>query len=164
DAVMAVFGLPTAHEDDALRACRSAIEMRDGFPELGIEGRIGITTGEVVAGTEERLATGDAVNVAARLQQAALPGDVLIGESTLRLVRGAVEVGTVESLQLKGKSQPVGVYRLIAAHEAPERRHEDRFVGRASELALISDAWARTRVGLRCELVTISGEAGVGKS
>ena len=88
DAVMAVFGVPAAHEDDALRACRAAVEMREAFPELGIEGRIGVNTGEVVAGTEERLATGDAVNVAARLEQAAEPGEVLIGEATLALVRG----------------------------------------------------------------------------
>ena len=74
DAVMAVFGVPAAHEDDALRACRAAVEMRDAFPELGIDGRIGVNTGEVVAGTEERLATGDAVNVAARLEQAAAAG------------------------------------------------------------------------------------------
>src|SRR6059036_3354868 len=76
DAVMAVFGVPVVHEDDALRACRSAMEMREAFAGLGIEGRIGVCTGEVVAGTEERLATGDALNVAARLQQAAQPGEV----------------------------------------------------------------------------------------
>jgi Adenylate and Guanylate cyclase catalytic domain/ATP dependent DNA ligase domain len=74
DAVMAVFGEPAVHEDDALRACRAAGEMLEVFPELEVEGRIGIATGEVVTGTEERLATGHAVNVAARLQQAAHPG------------------------------------------------------------------------------------------
>src|SRR6478672_9003225 len=78
DAVMALFGAPVAHEDDALRACRAAVEMRNAFPGLGLEGRIGVNTGEVVTGTEERLATGDAVNVAARLEQAASPGEVLI--------------------------------------------------------------------------------------
>jgi class 3 adenylate cyclase len=82
DAVMAVFGIPQAHEDDALRACRAAVEMRDALPDLGIRGRIGVNTGEVVTGTSERLATGDAVNVAARFEQAAGPGEVLIGEST----------------------------------------------------------------------------------
>ena len=92
DAVMAVFGIPVVHEDDALRALRAAIEMRAALPELGVEGRIGVMTGEVVTGTEERLATGDAVNVAARLEQAAQPGEVLIGEPTLALVGGAVEV------------------------------------------------------------------------
>jgi class 3 adenylate cyclase len=73
DAVMAVFGVPQVHEDDALRACRAALEMQEASPELGLRGRIGLNTGEVVTGTEERLATGDAVNVAARLQQAAGP-------------------------------------------------------------------------------------------
>ena len=84
DAVMAVFGVPASHEDDALRACRAAVEMRDAFPELGIQGRIGINTGEVVTGTEERLATGDAVNLAARLEQAAAPGEILIGRASCR--------------------------------------------------------------------------------
>ena len=111
DAVMAVFGVPVAHEDDALRACRAAVEMRDALPELGIAGRIGLTTGEVVTGTEERLATGDATNVAARLQQAAQPGEVLIGADTLRLVRPAVEVDPIEPLTLKGKSEPVPAFR-----------------------------------------------------
>ena len=83
DAVMAVFGVPVVHEDDALRALRAAVEMREAFPELGVQGRIGVTTGEVVTGTEERLATGDAVNVAARLEQAAQPGEILIGDETL---------------------------------------------------------------------------------
>jgi len=73
DAVMAVFGVPMLHEDDALRAVRAAVEMRDALPELGLQGRIGVMTGEVVTGTEERLATGDAVNAAARLEQAAQP-------------------------------------------------------------------------------------------
>ena len=104
DAVMAVFGVPAAHEDDALRACRAAMEMRDALPELGIAGRIGVNTGEVVTGTEERLATGDAVNVAARFEQAAAPGEVLIGEPTLALVREAVAAEPVEPLTLKGKS------------------------------------------------------------
>src|SRR5580765_382568 len=96
DAVMAVFGVPVVHEDDALRAVRAAVEMREAFPELGIQGRIGVTTGEVVTGTEERLATGDAVNVAARLQQVAQTGEILIGEETLQLVRDAVEVEALE--------------------------------------------------------------------
>src|SRR5213079_2524066 len=91
DAVMAVFGVPVVHEDDALRACRAAVEMRDALPELGVEGRIGVNTGEVLTGTEERLATGDAVNVAARLQQAAEPGVVLVGGPVIALVGGAVD-------------------------------------------------------------------------
>jgi class 3 adenylate cyclase/tetratricopeptide (TPR) repeat protein len=163
DAVMAVFGLPAVHEDDALRACRAALEMRAAFAELGVRGRIGINTGEVVTGTQERLATGDAVNVAARLQQAAAPDEVLIGEATLALVRDAVDFERLEPLVLKGKAQPVAAFRLLAAH-ALERRHAAHFVGRDDELALIRAAWARVNSERRCELLTIVGEPGVGKT
>src|SRR6201985_3436257 len=104
DAVMAVFGVPVVHEDDALRACRAAVEMRDALPELGVGGRIGVNTGEVLVGTEARLATGDAVNVAARLEQAAQPNEILVGDATLELVRGGVETELVEPLELKGKA------------------------------------------------------------
>ena len=121
DAVMAVFGVPVTHEDDALRACRAALEMRQALPELGVAGRIGVETGEVMSGTEERLATGDAVNVASRLEQAAGPGEVLIGAETLGLVRTAVKVGEERLLELKGKSGPVAAYPLEAAHAARER-------------------------------------------
>ena len=103
DAVMAVFGIPVAHEDDALRACRAAVEMREAFPELAVDGRIGIATGEVVTGTEERLATGDAVNVAARLQQAAQPGEALIGEETLALVGVASTSRRSSRLRSRGR-------------------------------------------------------------
>ena len=164
DAVMAVFGVPAAHEDDALRAVRAAAEMRDALPELGLAARIGVMTGEVVTGTEERLATGDAVNVAARLEQAAPPGTVLLGQPTLELVRSAVDVEPVEPLQLKGKREPVPAHRLLHVHDIPMRQHASRFVGRDRELALVVDAMARTRSERRCELLTIVGEAGVGKS
>ncbi len=164
DAVMAVFGVPVAHEDDALRAVRAAAEMRDALPELWLEGRIGVTTGEVVTGTEERLVTGDAVNVAARLEQAAAPGEVLIGQPTLALVGDAVEIEPIQPLQLKGKTEPVAAYRLLRVHDAPERRHDTRFVGRERELALIRDAWERVLAEQHCELVTVVGDAGVGKS
>src|SRR6266516_216740 len=120
DAVMAVFGVPAAHEDDALRACRAAMEMREAFPELGVNGRIGVNTGEVVAGTEERLATGDAVNVAARLELAAQPGELLIGEATLALVRDSVVTEVVEPLALKGKAELVAAFRLLAVPGLPE--------------------------------------------
>ena len=164
DAVMAVFGVPTVHEDDALRACRAAVEMREAFAELGIEGRIGVNTGEVVTGTEERLATGDAVNVAARLQQAAEPNEVLIGEATLELLRGAVDVEPVEPLELKGKSDSVPAFRLIRLEEAPERSHEAGFVGREPELGQVRAAWESAAQEQRCELFTIVAEAGVGKT
>jgi class 3 adenylate cyclase len=164
DAVMAVFGVPVVHEDDALRAVRAGAEMRDALPELGLQARIGLNSGEVVTGTEERLATGDAVNVAARLEQAAPPGEVLLGEATLSLVGEAVEVEPVEPLELKGKAEPVQAYRLRAVGEVRERRHRSRFVGRQRELGLLRDALERAQADLRCELVTIVGDAGVGKS
>ena len=146
DAVMAVFGVPAVHEDDALRAVRAAAEMRDALPELGLEGRIGVMTGEVVTGTDERLATGDAVNVAARLEQAASPGDVLIGGPTLDLVRAAVDAEPIEPLVLKGKSHPVPAFRLLRVRDAPGRPHGGRFVGRADELGVSARRLgARTR-------------------
>ncbi len=129
DAVMAVFGVPVVHEDDALRACRAAVEMREALPELGLEGRIGVNTGEVLVGTEERLATGDAVNVAARLEQAANPGEVLVGVATFALVGGAVDVGEERMLELKGKSTLVAVRPLFEVFEAAEPSHVSRFVG-----------------------------------
>jgi class 3 adenylate cyclase len=132
DAVMAVFGIPTAHEDDALRALRAAAEMRDALPELGIQARIGVNTGMVVTGTEERLATGDAVNVAARLEQAAGPGEVLLGQPTLALVGEAVEVEPVEPLELKGRAERIPAHRLLQVRGAPERRHETRFSPRSA--------------------------------
>jgi class 3 adenylate cyclase/tetratricopeptide (TPR) repeat protein len=164
DAVMAVFGVPVLHEDDALRALRAAAEMRDALPELGLQGRIGVMTGEVVTGTEERLATGDAVNVAARLEQAAGPGEVLTGAPTLALAGAAAEVEPVEPLVLKGKAEPVPAYRLLNVREAPERRHEALFVGRERELGLVGEVWERVQAEQRCELVTVIGDAGVGKS
>jgi class 3 adenylate cyclase/tetratricopeptide (TPR) repeat protein len=164
DAVMAVFGVPVVHEDDALRAVSAAVEMRDALPELGLQARIGVMTGEVVTGTAERLATGDAVNVAARLEQAAQPGAVLVGQPTLALVRDAVEVEPVHPLDLKGKAQPVPAYQLLSVRAAPEPRHETPFVGRKSELAILREAWERVRSERRCELVTVVGDAGVGKS
>jgi class 3 adenylate cyclase/tetratricopeptide (TPR) repeat protein len=164
DAVMAVFGVPVAHEDDALRACRAATEMRDALPELGVEGRIGVNTGEVLANTGERLATGDAVNVAARLEQAAQPGEVLMGVETHGLVGAAVEVGEERWLELKGKRQPTAAYPLIAVHELAERSHASPFVGRERELEQLADAWDRALAASGCELVTVVGDAGVGKS
>src|SRR5688572_4487450 len=118
DAVMAVFGIPVAHEDDALRAVRAAEDMRVAIAEHGLEARIGVNTGEVVVGGEdETLVTGDAVNVAARLEQAAAPGEILIGAETRALVRDAVHTEPLE-LQLKGKSRQVEAHRLVAVVHA----------------------------------------------
>jgi class 3 adenylate cyclase/tetratricopeptide (TPR) repeat protein len=164
DAVMAVFGVPLAHEDDALRAVRAAVEMREALPDLGVQARIGVNSGEVITGTEERLVTGDAVNVAARLEQAAAAGEVLIGSLTYTLLGGAAEAEPVEPLALKGKAQPVPAYRLLRVRQAPERMHRARFVGRRRERATVREAWERVRAGRRCELVTVIGDAGIGKS
>ena len=164
DAVMAVFGVPVLHEDDAVRACRAAIEMRDAFAALGISGRIGVTTGEVVTGTSERLATGDAVNVAARLEQTAAQGEVLIGAATLALVREAVEAEPVEPLTLKGKTEPVPAFRLVAAHGELARRFATPMVGRETELRRLRDAFEQAVHDRSCQLFTVLGSAGVGKS
>ena len=126
DALMAVFGIPTIHEDDALRAIRAVDEMREVRDRLNeelecdrgmtISTRTGVHTGEVVAGDPsagERLVIGDAVNVAARMQQSAEPGEILIGSTTHRLVRDAVRAEPIAPVMLKGRSQPVDALRLL---------------------------------------------------
>ena len=130
DAIMAVFGLPALHEDDALRAVRAAAGMQRALASLNDEldrvwgvrlaNRTGVNTGEVVAGDPtggQRLVTGDAVNTAARLEQAAPTNEILIAELTYRLVRDAVEIEAVEPLELKGKSERVAAYRLLGVRE-----------------------------------------------
>src|SRR6266540_2421000 len=177
DAVMAVFGVPAVHEDDALRAVRSADELRRGLAGLNeeleqsygtqLELRMGVNTGEVVTGTEERLATGDAVNVAARLEQAAQPGEVLLGEETHGLVRDAVEVEAATPVEAKGKAEPVPAFRLLAVQgEVPAvaRRHGAPMVGRVRHRRLLEDAFAGVAGERACHLFTILGTAGVGES
>src|SRR5438445_853343 len=165
DAVMAVFGVPVLHEDDALRAVRAAAEMRDALPGLGVQARIGVNTGEVVTGTEERLATGDAVNVAARLEQAAEPGEILLGEETCRHVRDAVDCEPAEPIRVKGKAEPLQAYRLRAMKaEGPARRHDAPMVGRERQRTLLEGAFATVSAERTCHLITILGTAGVGKS
>src|SRR5581483_10325755 len=164
DAVMAVFGVPRLHEDDALRACRAAAEMRDALPSLGITGRVGVATGEVVVGTEERLATGAAVNLAARLEQAAEPGDVLISAATLRLVRGVAETEPVDALALHGLGA-IRAYRLLTVGgEPPARRPRTALVGRATELRRLDDVFAQAVHDGSCQLFTLLCAAGIGKS
>jgi class 3 adenylate cyclase len=166
DAVMAVFGVPIAHEDDALRAVRAAWEMRAAVPTLGLQARIGVNTGEVVAGEGDALVTGDAVNVAARLEQLAGVGEVLIGEETRRLVRDAVEVERVQ-VTARGKATPVAALRFVnLEHEAPGlvRRFDTPLIGRRSELEQLRQAFERTVHERRCHLFTVLGTAGIGKS
>ena len=179
DTIMAFFGLPRLHEDDALRAVRAAAEMRAALVELNVtlragfrvtlENRTGVNTGEVVTGDtggSRRLATGDTVNVAARLEQAAPVGEVLIGESTYRLVRDAVEVVPVEPVGLEGKPGPVPAYRLlsVAAGARGAKLADLPLVGRAREIAALGAEFRRSVAGSECRLVTLVGEAGVGKS
>ena len=173
DAMMAVFGIPLAHEDDALRAVRAASEIRDRVgalaEELGValSFRTGVNTGEVVAGEGETLITGDAVNVAARLEQAAPPGDVLIGAATLALVRDAVAVQAVEPLELKGKREAVVAHRLVSVDPAAEawaRRGDVPLVGRVRERGRLVGDFEQAVAESACHLFTLLGPAGVGKS
>jgi predicted ATPase/class 3 adenylate cyclase len=180
DAVMAVFGIPVVHEDDALRATRAAVEMTEVLDALNhelerrwdvsLKVRVGVNTGEVVADDpsgQQGFVTGDAVNVAARLQQAAQPGQILIGDPTRRLVGRAAEVAEIAPLPVKGKSGLVRAARLLAvAEEVPPLSPPvgDGFVGRERELRVLHDTFAHTVEERTCRLVTILGEAGVGKS
>lgn len=167
DAAMAVFGLPQVHEDDALRAVRAAVEMRAAVVPLHLEVRIGVNSGEVVAGGGETLVTGDAVNVAARLEQAAQPGEVLIGEATERLVRGAVRSERIEPLALKGKTLPVPAFRVLELQrELPAFTQPSGgpFVGRSGELEQLEGALAEAFDTRSPRLVTIVGPPGIGKS
>lgn len=177
DAVMAVFGVPAVHEDDALRAVSAAAALRAAISELNQELetrygvslhlRIGVNTGEVVVGTEERLATGDAVNVAARLEQAASPDEILLGEETFRLARDAIEVEPVAQLTLRGKADPVPSYqlrRVLEGAPAFERRFDAPLVGRREELDLVRSAFEQAVADRRCHLVTVLGPPGIGKS
>jgi class 3 adenylate cyclase/tetratricopeptide (TPR) repeat protein len=167
DAAMAVFGIPQAHEDDALRAMRAAAEMRDAVGRLGLEARIGVNTGEVVAAQGETLVTGDAVNVAARLEQAAKPGQVLLGEGTHALVRQALRDEPVEPLVLKGKAEPVPAFRLLELlPDVPAftRPIGAPFVGREGELDTLERTLARAVAERTPQLATIIGPPGIGKS
>ncbi|MDQ3865672.1 MAG: AAA family ATPase [Actinomycetota bacterium] len=180
DAVMAVFGIPVVHEDDALRAVRAAVEMREALAALneelrgswGVElaVRIGVNTGEVVAGDHaesQSFVAGDAVNVAARLEQAAGTGEIWIGEATYRLVRDAVRVDTPASLRLRGKEHEVPAHRLLTvASGSPgiARRLDSALVGREHERRLLDEVFSRAVRERACHLFTILGPAGVGKS
>src|SRR5262245_51968845 len=168
DAVMAVFGVPVSHEDDALRAVRAAMEMRSAIADHLLEARIGVNTGEVVVGGEgETLVLGDAVNVAARLEQAAAANEVLIGAETRLLVRDAVSVEEVEPLSLKGKSEPVEAYRLleVLSDAAPLARHLGiPLVGRERERQRLWLDYEDAVVDRTCRLFTLLGPAGIGKS
>jgi class 3 adenylate cyclase/tetratricopeptide (TPR) repeat protein len=183
DAVVGVFGMQEAHEDDALRACRAALEVEERVVTLNdeletryatrIAVRIGINTGEVVIGEVgsrsmfaggDSVVLGDAMNVAARLEQAAGPGEVLIGEPTFRLVRHAAEVEPRDPVDAKGKGEPVAAYRLVGIAAAPARQSATPLAGRDDELDVLVRAFAEVEAERNCQLVTVVGEPGIGKS
>jgi len=173
DAVVAVFGIPQVHEDDAIRAVRAASEMRErlmAFAEgsaVELVCRIGLTTGEVLVAGEDQPPIGDTMNIAARLQSSAEPGEILIGEPTYRLVQDAVVAEPVEPLALKGKTEPVPAYRLLqVASLSPmrTRRLDAPMVGRTRERVLLQQAFERAISDRACQLFTVLGAAGAGKS
>jgi class 3 adenylate cyclase/tetratricopeptide (TPR) repeat protein len=180
DAVMAVFGAPVLHEDDALRAIRAAAAMREAVDALNvefesslgvrIEVRIGINSGEVIAGDASRsdtLVTGDAVNTASRLEVSAGSGEILIGEGTYALARDEIHVEALPPLAVKGKERRLRAYRLLG--DAPvigvrAQRFSSAFVDRDAELALIRETALRAIGARSCHLLTVLGQPGVGKS
>ena len=177
DAVMAVFGFPRQREDDALRAVRCAAEMKQALADLNhdlartrgitLTNRTGVNTGAIVAGDPtrgERL-IGDAVNVAARLEQAAPPNDILIGPETYRLVRGSVQVEAIPPLDLKGKAEPVPAYRLESTGAGTLGEEEQApLVGRGAELEELRAALDASIAESKCKVVSVLGDAGVGKT
>lgn len=180
DAIMAVFGLPRTQEDAALRAVRAAAGMQQALEQLNVDlmqrygvtlaNRTGVNTGEVVANddptADQKLATGDAVNVTARLEQAAPENQILIGETTYRLVRDAVEVEPVAPLELKGKAQRVPAWRLISVQglDGLVRRHDKPLVGRSAELETLETLCQEVRDQRATRTVTLIGDAGFGKT
>ncbi len=179
DAVMAVFGLPVRHEDDALRAVRAAAAMQAALPalndqlrltsEMEIGNHVGVNTGEVIAGDArlgQRLVTGDAVNTAARLEQAAGAGEIVLGALTYRLARDQIEAEPMAPLTLKGKAEPYAAYRLVNVAQRPSERAAATtpFVGREVEMSRLESALLEVTTARSCQLLTIIGDAGVGKS
>src|SRR5439155_6196483 len=178
DNVMALFGAPVAHEDDAERAVRAGLGMQEAMGEVNeqlaethdvtLALRVGVNTGEVVAGAvgDAYTVVGDTVNVAARLQAAAQPGTVTVGERTMRATAQAVAYRELPPLMLKGKEDPVPAWEAGAAGTPRRRSRRTRapLVGRAQELGLLESLAERVARERRPHLVTIVGEAGVGKS
>ncbi len=178
DAVMAVFGVPFAHEDDALRAVRAAVEMREALnrlneelagerrPQLRI--RIGVNSGEVVTGDyTTTLVTGDAVNVAKRLEEAAGPDEILIGEQTRRLVENAALLETSAPVEAKGKRKAVEAWRVLGTIEGAAsfaRRTDTPIVDRVVERARLLATYEEAVTGRSCRMLTVLGVAGIGKS
>jgi class 3 adenylate cyclase/tetratricopeptide (TPR) repeat protein len=174
DAVMALFGAPTAHEDDPERAVRAALAIRDFAVEQGLELRVGITTGEALIRLDAEpeagkgMASGDVVNTAARLQSAAPVNGVIVDETTYRATRGAIDYSDLDPVEAKGKATPIASWQATAAHSrfGVDVAHEARseLVGRERELAAVRDAFERARHERTPQLLTLVGVPGIGKS
>ena len=180
DAVMAVFGVPEAHEDDAVRALAAAAGMRDELSKLNVdldrqwgvrlEVRIGVNTGEVLAGDAglgHALVIGDTVNLAARFEQAAGPGEIVMGRQSFQLARDAVRAEPLPPLSLKGKPSAVPAFRLLEISPSSpgrKRRLDNPMVGRRAEVGILVEAYQQAVAAGACQQVTVIGEAGVGKS
>jgi class 3 adenylate cyclase len=179
DAVMAVFGAPTAHGDDPERAVRAAIAVREAVvalnaeqPGLELSIRGAVNTGEAVVSLSARpalgeaMVAGDVVNTASRLQQHAPVGEIIVGEETYRATRSAIEYEPVEAVTAKGKAEPIGAWRALAASSATGERHlsSTPFVGRSREIGLLDATWDRVELERRPHLITVLGAPGVGKS
>src|SRR4026209_2631258 len=174
DAVMALFGAPTAHEDDPERAVRAALAIRDFAVEEGLELRVGITTGAALVSLDARpdagegMASGDVVNTAARLQSAAPVNGVIVDETTYRSTRQAIDYRSADAVEAKGKASPIPIWEAIAAHSrfGVDLAHEARteLVGRERELAIVRDVFARPRHDRAPQLLTLVGVPGIGKS
>jgi class 3 adenylate cyclase/tetratricopeptide (TPR) repeat protein len=167
DAVMAAFGIPQAHEDDAERAVRAAAAIMDSVHGLGLEARVGIESGEVVADdAESTFATGEAVNLAARLQQAAAPGEILLGPFAYRLTASMIEATEQGTLDLRGFGEPLKVHLLTSVRDSASRAPtiSAPFIGRDFELELLQMTFARAVKDERAHIFTIYGDPGVGKS
>ena len=176
DAVMAVFGAPTAHGDDAERAVRAGLGVLRGIEELnqeqglGLAARAAVNTGEAVVSLHSRqgdpLATGDVVNTAARLQSAAPVGRVLVGEETYRATRDSVVYEPLSAVAAKGKPEPLAAWLAVAPRTEPGERRVVRapLVGRRREVELMRSVWSNCLAELRPHLVTVLGPPGIGKS
>ena len=181
DAVMAVFGAPTAHEDDPERAVRSGLRILDaieelnvGDPNLQLEVRIGINTGETLVTAGPRpdpgtlMVTGDAVNTASRLQGVAPIGGVVVGERTYRATKDVFDYGALDPVALKGKSRPVPVWRALSARARfgvdVVRSMRSPLVGREADLTILRAAFEKSVADRSVQMVILTGEPGVGKS
>ena len=167
DAVMAVFGVPQAHEDDAERAVRAALGILEATRDLGLDARVGVEAGEVVVGEgDSTFATGEAINLAARLQQHASAGQILIGPAAYRLTLDRIEVEDAGPVEVRGRTEPLWAWRALRAYDTGPRALslEAPLVGRDDELSLLENTYARAVKNRRAHLVTLFGEPGVGKS